>query len=75
MNEKNEKFIKICSYKKSFTSQEIEALLTELIGAHIFSGKSELIDFLLRDDLQGFKKLVITMNQVGSKIKEILNNQ
>ena len=67
-------YIKVSSYRKNFSAAENESLMAELIGIAIFGGKSTLIEFLVNDDLEGFKKHVAHMNKEGNRIKKALNN-
>lgn len=55
-------FCKVITYTKSLSDEELHALLVDLIGAHVFKGESNLINFLLKDNLCAFKELAQTMN-------------
>lgn len=67
-------YIKVLSYRKKFSIEENEALMAELIGIAIFGGKSILIEFLVKDDLESFRNHVAHMNQVGNQIKNTLKD-
>lgn len=67
-------YIKVSSYRKKLSIEESEAFMAELTGVAIFGGKSILIEFLINDDFDGFKKHIAHMNREGNLIKSALKN-
>ena len=66
------RLIKMYQYKASMTSEESDALLAELMSCYLNKKPSTLMDLLIEDEIDGFKKVVQMMIKSGKKIGSFL---
>jgi hypothetical protein len=64
-------FVKALEHLKDFTIEEKDTFITDLVGAIIFKGRSELLDKLLNKDLKNFKEHVQFMIETGKELKGV----
>ncbi len=66
------KMLKSMIFKNQLDNEEQTALLSELMCCYISSGRSELMELVLKDDIAGFRALLKYMHDQGVKLTKIL---
>lgn len=62
-------FVKALKDINNFSIEEKDTFITDLVGAIIFKGRSELLDILLSKDLKSFKDHVLFIVETGKELK------
>lgn len=60
-----QKFCKVATQIKTLTENQLNTFTLDLLGAFIFEGKSDLLEFILTDQMDKFYNSIEEMNKFG----------